>query len=112
MRYNKSVFRSLAMVTQLGLCVLTPTVLGVLAGSYIDSRFGTKTLLVFLILGVLGGARGAYVMAKSLIEREAREERKEKERLMERAAGQTEASADRPKTPSRIVPPADREDRS
>ena len=53
MRYKKSVFRSLAMVTQLGLCVLTPTILGIAAGSFLDARFGTKVTLILLVLGVL-----------------------------------------------------------
>ena len=60
MGYKKSVFRSLAMVTQLGLCVLTPILFGIFAGSYMDSRFGTKTILVFLILGTLGGRLRAF----------------------------------------------------
>ena len=77
MRYKKSVFRSLAMVTQLGLCVLTPVLLAVMAGNYLDSRFGVKTVLPLLVLGVLGGGRGAYMMAKRLIDQDAREEKAE-----------------------------------
>ena len=38
MGYKKSVFQSLAMVTQLGLCVVTPVLFCVFAGNYIDSR--------------------------------------------------------------------------
>ena len=49
MKYKKSVYRSLAMVTQLGFCVLTPVFLGIFAGSYLDSRYGTHLTLVFLI---------------------------------------------------------------
>ena len=37
MGYKKSVFQSLAMVTQLGLCVVTPVLFCVFAGNYIDS---------------------------------------------------------------------------
>ncbi len=102
MHYKRSVFRSLAMVTQLGLCVLTPTLFAIFAGQYIDSRFGTKTMLVLLILGVLGGGRGAYLMAKRLIERDAREERAERERKMREAMQGPQAAVSRPKTPSRI----------
>lgn len=102
MGYKKSVFRSLAMVSQLGFCVLTPVLLGIFAGSYVDSRYGTKTLLVFLILGVLGGGRGAYVMAKRLIDQEAREERKAREALEKEVLSRAETSASRPKKASRI----------
>ena len=96
MKYKKSVYRSLAMVTQLGFCVLTPVFLGIFAGSYLDSRYGTHLTLVFLILGVLGGGRGAYAMAKRLIDQDAKEARIEKEE---------QGGVDRPKPKSRIFKP-------
>lgn len=100
MGYKKSVFQSLAMVTQLGLCVLTPMLFAVFAGNYIDSRYGTKTLVFLLILGTLGGGRGAYMMAKRLIDQEAREQ--ERTRLMEEVLKDQNQSVARPKTPGRI----------
>ena len=103
MRYKRSVFRSLAMVTQLGLCVLTPTILGIAAGSFLDARFGTKITLILLVLGVLGGGRGAYLMAKRIVEQEAREEKAEQERRMREVLVDAGNSADRPKRPSRIL---------
>ena len=48
--YKRSVFRSLAMVTQLGFSVLTPILLCVYTGYLVDSHFGTK-LMVPLRLG-------------------------------------------------------------
>lgn len=102
MRYKRSVFRSLAMVTQLGLCVLTPTILGIAAGSFVDARFGTKVTLIFLLLGVLGGGRGAYLMAKRIAEQEVREEKAERERRMRKVLAEAGGSVDRPKRPSRI----------
>ncbi len=102
MGYKKSVFQSLAMVTQLGLCVVTPILFCVFAGNYIDSRYGTKTLVFLLILGTLGGGRGAYVMAKRLIDQEAREQEQEREQLIESALQNQDRSVCRPKTPGRI----------
>lgn len=102
MGYKKSVFRSLAMITQLGLCVLTPILFCIFAGNYIDSHFGTKTLLVFLILGTLGGGRGAYLMAKRLIEQESREQERELEEKRQRVLESSASSVSRPKTKSRI----------
>lgn len=102
MGYKKSVFRSLAMLSQLGFCVLTPVLLGIFAGSYVDSRYGTKTLVVFLILGVLGGGRGAYMMAKRLIEQEAREEKAAREALEKEVLSKADTSVSCPKTASRI----------
>ena len=100
MGYKKSVFQSLAMVTQLGLCVVTPILFCVFAGNYIDSRYGTKTLVFLLILGTLGGGRGAYVMAKRFIDRQAKEEEQERARLIESVL--QDPSVTRTKTPGRI----------
>lgn len=102
MGYKKSVFQSLAMVTQLGLCVVTPILFCVFAGNYIDSRHGTKTLVFLLILGTLGGGRGAYVMAKRLIDQQAEEEERERADLIGRALQDQDRSVTRPKTPGRI----------
>ena len=102
MGYKKSVFQSLAMVTQLGLCVLTPILFCVFAGNYIDSRYGTKTLVFLLILGTLGGGRGAYMMAKRLIDHEAKAEEQEREQLIRQVLKDQENSVTRPKTPGRI----------
>ena len=105
MKYKKSAYRSLTMVTQLGFCVLTPVFLGIFAGSYLDSRYGTHLTLVFLILGVLGGGRGAYAMAKRLIDQDAKEARIEKEEHWKKALSDSEGGVDRPKTKSRIFKP-------
>ncbi len=102
MKYKKSVFRNLAMVTQLGLCVIVPVGLGIAAGSYIDARFGTGTLLIFVILGILGGAKGAYDMALGMIRSEEREEEVWKQKQREQAAQNPVPSAVRPKHPSRV----------
>lgn len=103
MGYKKSVFRSLAMVTQLGLCVLTPILFGIFAGSYMDSHFGTKTILAFLILGTLGGGRGAYLMAKRLVEQEAKEEEEKRQEEIQKVLQTAEASVSKPKVKSRVL---------
>lgn len=80
MKYDKQVFRSLAMVTQLGLSVMTPIFLCLIIGYLIDSRFHAKTMLLFLVLGVLAGARSGYVMAKAIVaagEKDDRQKRAE-----------------------------------
>ena len=63
--YKRSVFRSLAMVTQLGFSVLTPILLCVYTGYLVDSHFGTKLMVPMLILGVLAGGRCGWVEAES-----------------------------------------------
>lgn len=102
MGYKKSVFQSLAMVTQLGLCVLTPILFCVFVGNYMDSRYGTKTLVFLLILGTLGGGRGAYMMAKRLIDQEEKERNRERELMIRDVLEDQENSVTKPKTPGRI----------
>ncbi len=102
MRHQRSVFRSLAMVTQLGLSVMTPVFLCVFAGYYIDTHYGTRLILLLLILGVLSGGRCGYVMAKNtVLVNEKQEAIEDQERAAKKASFYQEVS--RPKTASRIT---------
>ena len=74
MHYKRSVFRSLAMVTQLGFSVLTPILLCVYTGYLVDSHFGTKLMVPMLILGVLAGGRCGWVMARNTLLQEQKED--------------------------------------
>ena len=97
--YKKSVFRSLAMVTQLGLSVLTPILLCIYTGYLVDSHFGMKLMVPMLILGVLAGGRCGFLMAKNTL----LQEQKEDERLrQEQRAGKERSGISKPKQPSRI----------
>lgn len=100
MRYRKSVFRSLAMVTQLGLCLVTPIFICVFIGYQIDRRFGTKIMIPILILGVLSGARNAWRLVQSILDKE----RQEDEAIRQaRISQSTRTGISKPKQPSRIV---------
>lgn len=99
MDYRKSVFRSLAMVTQLGLCVVAPVFLCIFIGYQLDTRFGLQTMIPLLILGVLGGARGAWQMAKRTLRMEVKEDEKLQAERMQTAAREEIRKA---KQPSRI----------
>lgn len=67
------------MITQLGINVITPVFLCLAAGLWIDRRFGTSTVLIFLLIGVLSGGFSAYKMAKRTIDKEREMLEKEKE---------------------------------
>lgn len=51
-----------ALISQLGLTIALPIVLGAAAGHWLDEKFGTKVIffLILLILGIAGGFAGAY----------------------------------------------------
>lgn len=100
--YKKSVFRSLAMVTQLGLSVMTPIFLCILAGYYIDSRFGTRSILIFLLLGVLAGGQCGYRMAKQTLRVSEKEDEKERMERKKQQEGMKREEVRKPKPVSRI----------
>ena len=77
MRQKKNGLENLVLITQLGLNVVTPVLICVLLGSWIDKKTGLHTVLIFLILGVLSGGLSAYKMAKHIVDREKEDEDRE-----------------------------------
>lgn len=67
MKYKKEVFRSLSLISQLGISVMVPIFMCLAVGLFIDNRFGTACTIWLLILGILAGGRNAYILAKSVI---------------------------------------------
>lgn len=63
---NKSSMSSgleaLTLITQLGLTIAVPIVLGAVAGHWLDGKFGTGMIffLILMCLGIAGGFVGAY----------------------------------------------------
>ena len=83
MKRKKSGLENLVLISQLGINVMTPVFLCLLAGIWLDDRFGTWFTIPFLILGILAGGLSAYKMAKATIDKEKRELDKEKEKQLE-----------------------------
>lgn len=82
-KFNKSVYRSLAMITQFGINMLVPIGMMTWLGVYLDGRFGTSfwTILLFFV-GALAGGQNVYRMAKRIYgardEKEGKTEKSEK----------------------------------
>lgn len=95
--YRKSVFKSLALVSQLGISIMTPIFLCTYIGYRIDRHFGTKLIIPFLILGILSGANMAYRLVKSVLR-----SRDEEENPGDKAKKSEVSEVIRPKTKSRI----------
>lgn len=77
--YKKSVFKSFALITQLGISVMAPIALCVAAGVLIDKHFGTWWTIPLLFLGMLAGVRNAAIMLKSV----TKEDKSTKEQRLE-----------------------------
>lgn len=86
MKYRKEVFRSLSLISQLGVSVMVPIFMCIVIGVLIDKYFNTSTVLIFLILGICAGGRNAYILARgvlkeNVIEKENADKLKREERL-------------------------------
>lgn len=64
---HRELIRCLSLVSQLGITMLTPVILCVLLGVWLDKKFSTYFTLPLLILGILAGARSAYLLAKKAV---------------------------------------------
>lgn len=53
----KDALKNLALISQIGFSVITPILLGVFIGQFLDKKLGTKGIfaIIFIILGAGGG---------------------------------------------------------
>ncbi len=66
MKYKKSVYKSLALISQLGISMMVPIALMVALGLVIDHYFNTVTVIPFMVIGMLAGGRNVYKMAMAV----------------------------------------------
>lgn len=64
---SNEIVQALAMVTQLGISMLAPVVLCAVIGSWLDERFGWSVTAIFLILGIMAGARNTWILVNNVI---------------------------------------------
>lgn len=102
MRHKKSVMRSYLMVTQLGLSVMVPVFVCILAGYYLDRYAGTNLTLLFLFLGFLAGGFNAYKLAKATLAMNEKEEREEDQKELLERQKEDLPKVHKPKQPSRV----------
>ena len=66
-KYNRSVYRSLAVITQFGINMLVPILLCSFLGMYLDKKLGTSYIMILLFfIGALAGFRNIYIVAKRI----------------------------------------------
>ena len=64
MKYNRSVYKSLVMISQLGISMLAPVILCTAAGMFLEDHFHIPVTVPLIFLGILAGARNTYVLAQ------------------------------------------------
>ena len=68
-KYNRSVYQSLAVITQFGINMLVPIFLCTFVGWYLDKWFHTAIWCVLpLFVGALAGFRNIFILAKKIYE--------------------------------------------
>lgn len=66
-RYNKSVYRSFAMILQFGLNMLVPICMMTALGIFLDKKLGTTWIMVvFFFVGAAAGGQNVHRMAKQI----------------------------------------------
>lgn len=66
MKYKKSVYKSLAMITQLSIHMLVPIFLCSFLGIFIDRKLGTYFVIPLFMLGAAAGFRNIYIAVKAI----------------------------------------------
>lgn len=74
MKIDKNVWKYFGLITQVGISMLSPVVLCIFIGYWLDQKFGWYTTVPLLILGFLAGARNTWKLLSEMTE----EERKRK----------------------------------
>lgn len=64
MKYKRSVYRTFALITQLGLSMITPIFLCVFLAVFLEKKFSISLFIPLVIMGVLAGGRNTYYLAK------------------------------------------------
>ena len=78
LKYKKSVYQSLALITQFSIHMLVPIFLCTFLGIYLDKKLHTSFLVILLFfIGALAGFRNIYIFARQIYDK--KEERDQNE---------------------------------
>ena len=78
MKKNHTVLKTLSLVTQLGITMLTSIFMCMFVGLWLDEKFSTHFFIPSLLLGIGGGVRGAYTLIKNASDEEKESDDDEK----------------------------------
>ncbi|WP_459830324.1 AtpZ/AtpI family protein [Faecalimonas hominis] len=74
MKYKKSVHRTFALITQVGISMIVPILMCTWLGSYLEEKFSLPVFIPLVILGVLAGGRNVYYLVRHANEDSEEEE--------------------------------------
>lgn len=75
---NKSVGKSLVLVTQFGISMIVPIALCMFLGMFVADKFSAPIITVpFFIIGALAGFRNVYILARDTYKDDKKKEHKD-----------------------------------
>lgn len=66
MNYKKSVYTTLAMISQVGISMVVPILLCTYAGVWLEEKFEFPFTVIMIVVGVLAGVRNVVAMVKRM----------------------------------------------
>lgn len=60
----KKVYKTLALISQLGISMIVPILLCTVIGVYLDEKLSLPLTIPLIVLGILAGGRNAYVLVR------------------------------------------------
>lgn len=79
MGYKKSVYKSLAMISQVGIAMLVPIFLCCMLGLFLRNKFGIPAFLPLFFIGALAGMRNVYIMLSAIFKEEEKKKNDRKD---------------------------------
>ncbi|NLY77162.1 MAG: AtpZ/AtpI family protein [Tissierellia bacterium] len=63
---NRDIFKNISLITQIGLSMIMPIIIGVYVGGFIDQKVGTQMVfrLIFILLGVAAAFLNLFKLTK------------------------------------------------
>lgn len=76
MKYDKSVFRALTLISQFSINMLVPILMCTFLGIFIDKKAGTSFWVVILFfVGAIAGFRNIFIFAKKIYDDKSGDDR-------------------------------------
>ncbi len=64
MKNRRIVAQTFSLITQVGISIITPILLCIIVGVWLEKKFNIAITIPLIILGVVAGVRNAYVLLK------------------------------------------------
>ena len=64
MKSSKKVVQTFSLISQLGISMIVPVILCTIVGVWLEKKLSVSLTIIFIILGVLAGARNVYTLVK------------------------------------------------